>query len=232
MLNLPSVTLLCADCVDADRAVRTIAKCTSVANFGAVKFLTHLPSVCPYRIEIPCLPSLIDYSIFMLKNAVKFVDTKHCLVVQHDGYIINPEAWNSDWLNYDYIGPIFIQDHAIDARVGSGGFSLRTKKLMEFVAKRTPEWDGSPESTEAVQKKLGSYEDGVICHGLRPDIVKAGMKFAPPSAAAKFAQGGYPHIASRDPHDRQYYVERPFGHHGGWSNINRETGFVSPPPFI
>ncbi len=231
MIDLPSVTLLCADCVDENRAEKIIKRCTDVCNCGAVKFLTSLYTNSKYRVGIDHLASLVEYSIFMLKRADTFVDTEHVLVVQHDGYIINADAWNPEWLKYDYIGPLFIQDHKPGDMVGSGGFSLRSKRLMEFVRLRTPTWDGSLDSTARVQKALGNYEDGVICHAFKYLLTAAGFKIAPPEVAAKFAQGGYPHRNNKDPNDRTYYVERPFGFHGGWSNVNRETGVVSPPPF-
>lgn len=240
MIDLPSVTLFCVDCVDAERAVRALDRCTERIRFGAIKFLTNLPDCHSWsrcnerycRVEIPALNSLLDYSIFMLKRAHEFIETPHVLVVQHDGYVINPESWDHAWLEYDYIGPIFVQDHSEHAMVGSGGFSLRSLALMRAVAQHIPEWDGTPASTLNVQGRLGAYEDGVICHGLRRHLEAAGMKFATPSVAAKFAQGGYPNIANKNPQDRTYYCERPFGMHGGWRNIDRVTGFVSPPPFV
>lgn len=232
MLKLPSVTLFCADCVNAERAVAAIEKCKAVCEFGAVKFLTSLPTTCEHRISIPHLPSLVDYSIFMLVRAPQYVDTKHVLVIQHDGYIINPGSWEDGWLNYDYIGPQFIQDHVENHhKVGSGGFSLRSKALMEFARQRAPAWDGSPQSTALAQTQVGLYEDGFICHRLYRDIMQAGMRIAPLAEARKFAQGGWPQLASPKRNDRTHYVERPFGFHGLWTNID-ETGFVSPPPFV
>ncbi len=226
MLELPSVTLFCADCVDIQRAIVIVERCKSLCNFGAVKLLTSLPTEYPH-IEIPRLGSLVEYSLFMLKRAVAYIDTPHALVVQHDGFIINADAWNPEWLKYDYMGPLFLQEHVGEHRVGSGGFSLRSKALMEFVAKRAPSWDGTPESTTRAQAHVGSYEDGFISHTLRADLKGAGFKFATLADAAKFAQGGYPERSD----SREFYVERPFGFHGGWSQINRATGFVSPPPF-
>lgn len=231
MLELPSVTLFCADCVDSVRAIKAIERCKSVCNFGAVKFLTSLPTDYEHKIEIPKLPSLCDYSIFMLKRAPSFIETKHALIVQHDGYILNVDSWNPAWLNYDYIGPLFIQDHAPQHMVGSGGFSFRSKSLMQFVQGLTPDWDGSPESTECVQEKLRSYEDGWICHIQRNRLEREGFKFASIKDAATFAQGGWPQPCSPHNFDRSHYVERPFGHHGQWANIDLKTGFVSPPPF-
>ncbi len=224
MLKLPSVTLFCADCLDTERAIVVLEKCKSLCEFGAVKLLTSLPTDYPHKVEIDPLLSLNAYSIFMLKRAHLYVETDHVLVVQHDGWILNPEAWNPDWLKYDYIGPLFIQKHDIDRySVGTGGFSFRSKALMEFVDKRVPAWDGSAADTVRVQALLNCYEDGVISRQQRDSLEQAGFKFPSPKEAAQFAQGG-----NNDP---AYHVERPFGFHGLWPNVNRETGIVAPPPF-
>lgn len=231
MLELPTTTLFCADCVNAERAVAVIERCKAVANFGAVKLMTSLPCDYVHAVPIQHLPSLVDYSIWMLKRANQYVGTQHMLVVQHDGFILNPESWDPAWLQYDYIGPLFIQDrHITHLSVGSGGFSFRSRKLMDYVNARTPPWTGNGD-TANVQAGLGAYEDGVICLGMRGELTYNGFKFAPPEVACKFAQGGWPekHLASRD--DRTYYHERPFGFHGGWRQIDHKTGFVSPPPF-
>lgn len=223
-LAFPTVTLFCADCVDAARAVDVMERCRAVADFGAVRLLTSRETDYPYRVEIPPLNSLTAYSVFMVKRAHEFVDTPHMLVVQWDGFIINAGSWDPSWLGYDYIGPIWQHDHVINpGSVGSGGFSLRTKAIMKRVSDLTPAWDGSTEDAERVQPLLGAYEDGIVAIAYRKDLEQEGFRFAPPEAAALFAQGG-----NNDP---AYYRERPFGFHRRWSNVNCETGFVSPPPF-
>ena len=220
-LDLPTVTLLCADCYDVERVIPVIEHCKSLCNFGAVKLLTSLDTNHPDKVKINPLPSHIAYSVFMLKRAPTYVSTEHALVVQHDGWILNPDAWNPAWLALDYVGPLFIHKHVIQpTSVGSGGFSLRSKKLMDFVNGRLPEWVETPQGTEQMQFMLGSYEDGIISIKHRHELVSAGFKYATPSEAAKFAQGG-----NCDP---AYYVPRPFGFHGLWGNIDLDTGVVGP----
>lgn len=211
-LQLPTITLLIADGVNASRAVKVIDKCKAVADFGAVKLLTHLPVESEHRIEIMPLKSLIAYSIFCLTEMYKYIDTEFCLVVQRDGWIINPGAWTDDWLQYDYVAPLFVQHDD----VGSGGFSLRSKRIMEAAAQRYRAWDGTDEDAHLLQESVGSYEDGV----LSLQMIYDGFKYAPKSEAMKFGQGG-----NKNP---QYYYSHPLGFHGDRQNINHETGFVSP----
>ena len=210
-LQLPSVTLICIDCVNANRAVSVLELCKGKADFGAVKLLTSLPIDYQHKIEIPPLNTLVAYSIFMLTKVHEFINTEHLLIVQRDGFILNPESFNPLWLTYDYIGPLFVQYN----HVGSGGFSLRTKALMQNTARNTPEWDWSQRQADEIQKEQQYYEDGVICLSGR----YSSFKIAPLEEAAKFAVGG-----NRDP---KYHVDKPFGFHGVWNRIDHSTGKVS-----
>jgi hypothetical protein len=210
-LQLPSVTLLIADDVAPQRAKDVLEICKRHADFGAVKLLTS--KEVEGAIKIPPLNSLIAYSIFMLTEAHKHVDTDHCLVVQRDGFILNPESWKPEWLELDYVAPLFMQTYADGEKVGSGGFSLRSKLLMRLIAHEYPVWDGTQEHADKIQARLGWYEDGVISFKHNK-----GFKMATKEQAADWAQGG-----NRNP---LYYRERPFGFHRTWQNIDFKTGFV------
>lgn len=212
-LQLPQITLLIADGVNAHRAQKVLEHCTSLCDFGAVKLCTHLPVDSPYRVEIMPLKSLVAYSIWCLTEMHKHIDTQMVLVVQRDGWILNPETWNNDWLNYDYIGPLFIQHDD----VGSGGFSMRSKRMMQAAAKFIGEWDGSEEHAQFLQvNKARSYEDGVLCLTMND----GSWKYAPKEEAGKFAAGGNKNM--------QYFYNKPFGFHGVWNNVDHSTGEVFP----
>lgn len=209
-LHLPSVTLLCIDCIDVDRAQRVLERCKGKADFGAVKLLTSLPTDYPH-IEIMPLNSLVAYSIFMLTRVHEYIDTPHVLIVQRDGFILNPGSFDVRWLELDYIGPLFVQYD----KVGSGGFSLRSKKLMQYVSAMMPKWDGTQQHAEYIQSKVSYYEDGVICLN---NSINKGFKIATLEQAANFSQGG-----NRNP---KYFREFPFGFHRTWQEINFATGRV------
>lgn len=211
-LQLPSITAICIDCVNANRAIRVLEHCKSLCDFGDVKLLTSIPVAYEHRVRIKPLNSLIAYSIFMLTKVHEYVNTPHMLILQRDGFIINPSAWQEDWLKYSYIAPLFVQY----PRVGSGGFSLRSKKLMEEVSRTTPEWDWTQKQAEIIQDEMGMYEDGVISLSGK----YSQFNIAPPEEACNFAQGGNP--------DPIYYRSHPFGFHGVINAIDHKTGFVSP----
>lgn len=212
-LQLPDVTLILADGVNAERGKKVIEHCKSLCDFGAVKLCTHLPVDSEHRVEIMPLKSLVAYSIWCLTELHKHFDTSHVLIVQRDGWILNPQSWNPDWLNYDYIGPLFVQHDD----VGSGGFSMRSKRLMQAAAKFIGDWDGTEEHAQFLQhNKARSYEDGVLALTMNDGT----WKFPTKSDAGRFAAGGNSNLL--------YYYPFPFGFHGARNEINFETGEVSP----
>jgi Protein of unknown function (DUF5672) len=218
-LQLPSVTLVCVECLDLYRSLHAFQRSLELCDFGATKFLTSFETDCPYAVKIPAIPSLVDYSIFTLKRLHEYVDTTHLLIVQHDGFVLNADRWDPTWLSYDYCAPLFDQDPF----VGSGGFSLRTKALMAHVAAKLPPWDGTPASTEWLQPLLGCYEDGLISINLRYYLEGLGYKFMPTYEAPRFAQGGGLHYKT---------AERPFGYHrpDPRRKIHHDTGVIDPIP--
>lgn len=209
-LQLPTVTLCCIDCIDATRAIKILDHCKTKVDFGAVKLLTSTPVEYEHAVRIMPLNSLIAYSIFMLTRFHEYIDTPNVLIVQRDGWILNPESFNSDWLELDYVAPLFVQYD----KVGSGGFSLRSKKIMQDISETLPFWDGTYEQAHRMQAGLSYYEDGVLCLG----GFARRYKIATPEQAAQYAQGG-----NRNP---KYFNERPFGFHRTWQEIDFKTGRV------
>lgn len=209
-LQLPTTTLLIVDCLDVNRAIKVLEHCKSKVDFGAVKLLTHIPTNYEHRVRIKPLNTLIAYSIFMLKKVHEFIDTQNLMVVQRDGWILNPESFNPEWLELDFIGGLYIQYD----KVGSGGFSLRSKKIMQDVSGTIPDWDWTQKGADEIQRGLSFYEDGELC--LSP--FSENYKIATLEQAADFSQAG-----NRNP---LYFRKRPFGWHRTWQEIDFNTGEI------
>jgi len=177
--DLPDVTLIGVDS-QPQRLKKAIDICTKWIKFGAEKQITH------------SISSKEQYSEFCIKELYKHVNTSHMLICQHDGYVHNWQAWDNSWLEYDYIGAPW---HYMDEMaVGNGGFSLRSRRLMEIVA-----------TDPHIQFK--HPEDHHICRTYRPYLeVKCGIKFAPVEVAEKFAFEGYM--------QPDKYLDKQFGKHG------------------
>lgn len=138
MLNLPEVTLGCVDTRTPEMALRAIRHCMRQASFGdAILFtapghgLVDLPDGLRI-VTLEDINTIEAYSNFMVKGMAPFISTTHVLIVQWDGFIITPEQWRPAFLEVDYIGAVWPQ-YKDASRVGNGGFSLRSKRLLEVL---------------------------------------------------------------------------------------------------
>ena len=167
------------------------------AQFGKVLLLSDRrpPSGLGPAIEwrpIERLTSRSDYSRFMLWRLADHIATSHALCIQWDGFVLNGKAWDSRFLDYDYIGavwPQFTDGH----NVGNGGFSLRSKRVLE--ACRELPSEGS------------QAEDIIISRLCRPELEAKGIEFAPASVAQQFA------------YERTAPTGHQFGFHGAYNLV-------------
>jgi hypothetical protein len=194
MIYLPDVTLFILDCVNLQRAYKSLKYCTLGVKYGSVKFASYLNGHSNFRGYLNCSVETIDlsvninsteaYSEFMIKKLANHFDTSHVLVCQHDGFVVNPSAWTNEFLEYDYIGApwYWLRNKEIrsDGKdytgniVGNGGFSLRSKKLQEILR----------DSEEIVNYHP---EDGQICTVYNKFLESKGCKFASEELASKFS---------------------------------------------
>ena len=177
MLALPTVTLVCVDCVNPAAALLALRRSLAQAQFARAILLTHeVPPAGAAGVEVVLIPRLTSrgaYSQFMLNELGRFVATEHALVIQWDGYVVNPAAWRSDFLHCDYIGAKWW--HQDGCNVGNGGFSLRSKKLLAAVR--------ALNLTDCT-----SNEDDMICRTARRTLeTKHGIRFASEAVADQFA---------------------------------------------
>jgi len=190
VLALPRVTVCCVDCVNHDLALAALHQCMQHASFARALFLTDRD--CPLEgadcVRIPALRSRDDYSRFVIKDLAAYVDTDFVLLVQWDGFVVNPAAWSGDFLEHDYIGARWpFRDDGLT--VGNGGFSLRSRRLL--AALRDP----------AIVP--GPLEDVTICRTYRAYLEAAhGIRFAPEAVADRFS------------FEATYFDALPFGFHG------------------
>jgi len=134
MLDLSMVTLLCVDSRSPELATWAIKKCLQNARFAKTVLFTNENKISAFddNIEyVPCpaISSTREYSEFMLRGITPHVVGSHVLIVQWDGFILRPDLWNSCFLDYDYIGAVWPQFS--QPKVGNGGFSLRSLKLLK-----------------------------------------------------------------------------------------------------
>lgn len=136
MLNLPQVTLVCVDTRLPRMALDAMAISMKQVRFAdAVLFtapghgLSNVPSDIRV-VEVEQINSIEAYSHFLLKDLGPYIATSHLLIVQWDGYVLDPAMWRDAYLEVDYIGAVWPQYNDLH-RVGNGGFSLRSRKLLD-----------------------------------------------------------------------------------------------------
>ncbi|MEM7688714.1 MAG: DUF5672 family protein [Pseudomonadota bacterium] len=123
-------------------------------------------------VAIDPITSSEAYSRFMLEELADHIETDHCLIVQWDGHVIDAGRWQDAFLEYDYIGASWPQfDDGYE--VGNGGFSLRSRRLLE--ACRAPEFERH------------HPEDLAICRTNRAFVESLGLSFAPVELANQFS---------------------------------------------
>ena len=222
------------DCQDGEKdktisdgvsqTIKALHTCMEFANFKEVKFVTSKDVIDQVGKDLledgiiceePSIPvsSMKDYSKFMIYHLNEYINTDFVITIQHDGFIINPDAWRDEFLNYDYIGAPwpwreqgFVTPFGEHVSVGNGGFSLRSKKLIELPTKVEVPFDVV--AMNHFYKMFGSVnwnEDGNICVHNRHIFEENGCKFAPVEVAKYFSY--------ESPLDINRGII-PFGYHG------------------
>jgi len=133
-----------------------------------------------YRISP--IHSTRDYSDIIINVLPHIIQSDYILIIQWDGYIIDASKWTNEFLDYDYIGAVW-EGHHESYNVGNGGFSLRSRKLIEVIRNNQraflPADRGAPP------------EDENICKLNRDLLESQGVRFAPASLARLFSYEGH-----------------------------------------
>jgi len=182
-LALPQVTVAIVDGREYKPARRVLQHCINLCEFGDAKFFTHFEADDPYIVPIDHITSRQAYSHFMVKRLGAYIKTEFVLVVQTDGFIVNIDKWNPEFLKYDYIGSPWhssqLQPNMNPTHlVGNGGFSLRSRRLQEFLM-------------EDPNIKQTHPEDVAICQWYRTYLEDKGFIFAPVALAHQFSCENY-----------------------------------------
>lgn len=200
MLELPAVTLLSIDAVDPFRTIKAMRYSLLQAKFADAVLVTDRKKYHPDMVRTIGGQGRIDqitvhfveagprsdYERQIVCELPRWFKTDFCLFQEWDSVIINPSAWNPDWLNYDFIGAPWPYDfHEAGYPpctkgncVGNGGFSLRSLRFCE----ETGNLFHLSKPKEATQ-----LSDAWICRTSQMHLDYAGMRFAPEDDALKFS---------------------------------------------
>lgn len=213
MINGKSIELISvvADEAYMEPTLKAIRKSLSVFNrFDEVKIICpqNIPTIHEFT-DVDAEFTFDSYSEFMVKELHKYVDTDFCICMQWDSCIIDASKWIDVFLECDYIGSPWTNPWP--NRVGCGGFSLRSRKLLEL-------------SSKLEYKKTDNFilnnEDVVICLLNHENLVRQGIKFAPLSIARQFC---VERPIPENPHNyNDLTTYNSFGFHGAFN----ESGMV------
>lgn len=185
-MKLSNVTLVCIDSKNINEANKAIKKSIKNIDFKNVLFLTSEKISLDFAqvIHIKSINNITDYNLFCLTKLNNYINTEYCLIIQHDGYIINPDSWQENFLKFDYIGALWPSLHFLKNRVGNGGFSLRSKKFLEscsFLFKEYPNIDFRSES------EFKYNEDFIACNSYYQEMLDLKINFADIETASHFS---------------------------------------------
>ena len=188
--HLP-IDLVSANCLSPEESLKALDYCNKSFSFNRTILFTSEKNInSDYEIvSIDKFQNIQDYSNFMLRIG-NYTSSDHILVVQDDGHIVNPLNWDEKFLEYDYIGAPWPttakwrkrwkNKNVSNAskvvkknRVGNGGFSLRSRKFLDYSAK--------------FDSCNGIAEDVFLCLENYTTAIDSNIKFAPFDVAFKFS---------------------------------------------
>ncbi len=200
-MNLDNITLVCvegkSDHDSLQMSLKALIYSSLEINFKEKVFISPAihndeinHQITSLDIKHHIIPTMDwnNYNKFILKYLYDYISTDYCLIVQWDGFILNPHLWSDEFLNYDYIGAkwnynslktcqwIFseIKQNGNFNLVGNGGFSLRSKKLLY--------------ETKTAPFECNGPEDAYICNNYYDYFISKGIKFGTNEIADKFSK--------------------------------------------
>ena len=188
-VTIPTVDLVAVACTKVPETIEAMKKCQSQFTFTRSILFTH-ENVTAEGIEVIKIDKLDykGYNEFVAMKLWQFIGSDYILLAQNDGYITNASKWTNEFFKYDYIGapwPIPNDETTYRTprnrliRVGNGGFSLRSRRLL-----RAPIILGLEFSDNGTGFP---HEDGFLCVHNREVLENASIKFAPIELAAQFS---------------------------------------------
>ncbi|MFA6587799.1 MAG: DUF5672 family protein [Patescibacteria group bacterium] len=210
-IRLPDVTLVAVSGINPTGVIKALEISMDGIEFNEVVLIAHnCPPDMNKKITFKkCKPNQLasqdpkntnDFSHFMAYDLWEYINSDYALIVHNKAFVLRPDKWDEEFLKYDYIGPpwpkgVHFTNEGNNVRVGNGGFSLRSQKLMRTLNElKLPFTDNG----------TGFFhEDGIICVYYRKKLENYGIKFAPVDIASRFGR-------EKDCEDS---VSKPFGFH-------------------
>lgn len=193
-LNLKNITLYSLNCVNPVNSIKALLYSSKDIDFAELVLISNTkPDNLPSNIKFvyTSYTTHKESSLFTYTTLPDLIETDYCLGIHDDGFVINPTLWDSNFLNYDYIGAPWKWEGRRN-RVGNGGFVLKSKKFIKLTKNL---------------KSLGYCDDGELTNMYYDYFIQHGCKYAPVEVAMKFA------LESKIP-ECEFNLNNCFGFHG------------------
>jgi hypothetical protein len=206
-LDLQNITAVCMQGHGPDwgeyrnmmiRVKKSLTYMVKYFNFHKIIFISYEdPQIEGVRFIHTEPISYFDYNKWCLHNLKEYVTTDFGLLFQDDGFPLNPEMWSDEFMDYDYVGaPLPIDTNLLHnpiERIGGGGFTLRSKKLLNL----TSEWKDFDWTIN---------EDTYISFINRNELIENGLRICPHNIAR--------HFVIQNAIDDNHTLFNTFGYHG------------------
>lgn len=189
-LQLKNVTLVAMTSVKVMETVKAMKYSMKDIDFGDAVLITHhKPMYLPKNIRYAHTSKLTNIDHFnykMLYELGDYINTDYAMIVHYDGFVVHPEMWRDEFLDYDYIGAPWPDPHDdftyrdINGNLQRVGNSvgIRSKRLINF----------PKEANLPFEEDHGYFhEDGFLCVKNRHLIEEVGMKIAPIDVAKYYS---------------------------------------------
>lgn len=205
--DLSDVTLYVLDTKCHDLTRLAIEECLARANFAEVLVVSDkYIAVSGGARHVQCEPAESSHALYEWATLAvpPHIRTSHALHVQYDSWIVDPAMWRPEFLALDYVAPPWWYKDGLN--VGCGGFTLMSKRLMDFLA---AEHERFPYATPW---------DHVLCRDYRPALEREGFRWATQAEASDF---GWETI-------KPDWRSRHFGFHGipNWAHVLSDEALV------
>lgn len=194
MLNLPQVTLFAFCTIDHAAANYAFEYSQRGIEFGDSLVFTDKPEFFPTAKNVHVVAPLKSYQDGCVQHCTQSYNlipprlkTSHMLSVQWDGFVLRPDLWDDEFLNYSLLGSLMF-----DWAPCNHGFVMFRRDYYECLRKLN-----LPPTYEAC-----SPCDQIICIRHREAMEKLGCQFPPHDLCRRFAR------------ENILPVEDTFGYHG------------------
>lgn len=192
MKHIANVTLVAVATTEVDATAKALEHSTRRLSFDKVLLISSYdpnPGCSMYEhIAIQPFGSVGEWGKFVVFSLHEYIHTDHIILIHADGFIINPQSWDDEFLNYDYVGapwPIPRDNFSYRDYFGNiirmgNSVSLRSLKILRMPSEIGLDWASADHGF--------FHEDGFLCVQNRHILQAHGIVYAPLSVACRFSR--------------------------------------------